>query len=148
MTASTVAHNAEIAGPDLARMRRDRFSKLVAGMEEHGFDALVLSGTGNVNYATGATSMASDAGRAFQEAAIAVVTRDGPHLFTPYPEGAPPDLPPDHLHGAWYPEFSEGVRIMAGDLTDLLGRGALRIGVDQLSAAAHAQLADLLHRGF
>ncbi|MCU1459911.1 MAG: Xaa-Pro aminopeptidase [Actinomycetia bacterium] len=125
---------------DTARMRRDRHAKLVDAMDQTGFDALVLGGTGNVNYAVGSTGMSSDVGRAFQEPTIAVVTRDGLHLFTPYPEGAPPELPADRIHDPLYPEFPEGVAALAGALRDVLGGGGITVGFDEMSAAAHALL--------
>jgi len=130
---------------DLARMRRDRQGKLSAEMEQQGVDALVLFGAGNVHYATGARWLTSDAGRAIGEPAVAVVTRQGcPHLFTPYPEGVPADLPADRVHSPLTPEFAEGVTVMASILVDLLGPGELQLGFDELSAAAMERLPDLL----
>jgi len=140
---STVAQPSAPADLDLTRMRRDRLAKLVVAMDEHAMDALVLSGTGNVHYAVGSTSMASDAGRAFQEPTIAIVTRKGPHLFTPYPEGAPPELPADQVHGSLYPEFPEGVDAMADVLRNLLGGGEHRIGFDDMTAVAHDRLTSI-----
>ncbi len=137
--------SAQEAGPDLARMRRDRQAKLASEMERQGIDALVLSGTGNVHYATGARWLTSDAGRASCEPAVAVVTREGPpHLFTAYPEGAPPDLPADRLHGPLSPEFAEGVEVMASTLAQILGTGALQLGFDDLTAAADEGLSRLM----
>lgn len=96
---------------DLGRMRRDRRAKLQAAMDRRGIDVLVLAGTGNVHYATGARWAAAELGRSVQEPAIAIVDRAGlPHLFTAYPEGVPPDLPPAHLHGPLAPEIRRGRR--------------------------------------
>jgi len=130
---------------DLGRMRRERQQKLASEMQRQGIDALVLAGTGNVHYATGATWLTSDAGRAICEPAIAIVTPHGqPHLFTPYPEGIPADLEPGRRHGPLAPEFPEGVAELAAVLTDLLGNTSLRVGFDELSAAAHEHLPRLL----
>jgi len=130
---------------DVARMRRDRLARLQAEMEAQGVDGLVLSGQGNVHYATGAATLTSEIGRAIHEPVIALVTRDGlPYLCTPYPEGAPPELPADHVLPPLQPEWADGVAEMAGLLADLLAPGAARLAVDDLSAAAYERLPALL----
>ena len=130
---------------DLARMRRERQQKLTTEMERHDVDALVLMGTGNVHYATGAAWLTSDAARAHCDPTVAVVTGEGaPHLFTAYPEGVPADLPHDRRHGPLAPEFAEGVAQLAGVLSDILGTGPVQVGFDELSAAAHEALPRLL----
>lgn len=132
---------------DLARMRRERRAKLQAEMEAQGVDVLVLSGTGNVHYATGARWRASELGRAVHEPTVAILTRHGPaHVFTAYPEGAPPDLPDDRLHGPLAPEFVEGVEQLAGVVGELAGPGQVTVGVDEQSAAMHLHLPRLLPR--
>jgi Xaa-Pro aminopeptidase len=88
----------------------------------------------------------SEAGRAHHLPTIALVRRDDelPHLFTPYPEGAPPEIDADHLHAELCPELAEGVREMARKLRDLLGFGAgLRIGVDEYTAAMYGLRTEL-----
>ena len=57
-------------------------------------------GTSAVAYATGADAPGCDSGRAalLRPVAVVVAGDPSPHLFTPYPEGAPPELPGDHLH--------------------------------------------------
>ncbi len=130
---------------DLGRMRRDRRAKLQAAMDRRGIDVLVLAGTGNVHYATGARWAAAELGRSVQEPAIAIVDRAGlPHLFTAYPEGVPPDLPPAHLHGPLAPEFVEGVGSLAGAVRDIAGPGELTVAIDELSAPAYLHLPHLL----
>ena len=80
---------------DLARMRRERVAKIQAQMEREGLDALYLLTSGNVLYAGGAWMLAADNGRAAFERTTTLIVRgdDHPHVFTPYPEGAPPELP-------------------------------------------------------
>ena len=100
---------------DLGRMRRDRLAKVQAGMEGTGFDALVLSGNSAVRYVSGADVMNVEVSRTPYEPTIAGRAAEGqPHLFTPYPEGAPPDLPSDHVHAPLLVEFDEGVAALAG----------------------------------
>ena len=132
---------------DLGRMRRDRRTKLQAAMERRGIDVLVLTGTGNVHYATGARWAAAELGRSVHEPAIAIVDVAGlPHLFTAYPEGVPPDLPPAHVHGPLAPEFVEGVGSLAGAVRDIAGPGELTVAIDELSAPAYLHLPHLLGR--
>ena len=80
---------------DLARMRRARHRKLVDLMEAQGLAGLVLLGQNNVAYATGAAVPAADPARASARRTVAILTPDdeAPHVFTAFPEGAPPELP-------------------------------------------------------
>jgi Xaa-Pro dipeptidase len=57
-----------------------------------------------------------------------------PHVFTPYPEGLPPELPADHRHGPVYPELDDGVAELAKHVADLVP-GAGRIALDDMTAA-------------
>jgi Xaa-Pro aminopeptidase len=121
---------------DLGRMRRERLAKLQSGLAEQGLDGLVLVGNSCVRYATGAELLNVEWARTAFEPVIAIVPAAGlPHLFTPYPEGAPPDLPADHVHPPLLVEYEEGVRALAGALGDILGADAHRIGFDELSPA-------------
>jgi len=130
---------------DLARMRAERLAKLQAGMQAEGLDGLVLVGNSAVRYATGAALLTVEWARTAFEPTIAVVPAQGqPHLFTGQPDGAPPDLPSSNVHPPLLVEFEEGVRALAGVLTDLLGSGALRVGFDDLSAAELELLPGLL----
>ena len=116
------------AMPDLARMRRERMSRVHAAMREQGLDALVLLGNTNVVYATGAIWPLADSGRANFEQPVAVVLADDewPHLFSPMREDDRllSDLPPDHLHGPVYLDFDEGVQLFAAQLAELLPANA------------------------
>src|SRR5689334_7793578 len=111
---------------DLARMRKDRIAKLRYTMQASDIDALVLCLQANVSYATGARVPSADHVRAAWWRAVAVVTRDDPwpHLYTEFPEGAPPELPADHLHPAVEVEAPGG----AAELVEQLPDG--RLGLD------------------
>ena len=102
---------------DLARMRRERVAKIQAQMEREGLDALYLLTSGNVLYAGGAWMLAADNGRAAFERTTTLIVRgdDHPHVFTPYPEGAPPELPRDHLHAPLWHDTDAGVEELADD---------------------------------
>ncbi|MCU1374659.1 MAG: Xaa-Pro aminopeptidase, partial [Actinomycetia bacterium] len=71
--------------PDLARMRRARHDRLQAQHEAGDLDGLLLLGTSNVTYATGAVAPGVDGSRARLLRPVALVVRGEPtpHLFTP-----------------------------------------------------------------
>jgi Xaa-Pro dipeptidase len=127
---TTIAGVAIPDEPDLGRMRRERHAKLQQQLELADLDGLVLVGTNAVTYATGALAPGMDSGRASLLRPIAAVVRGEvvPHLFTPFPEGAPPELDADHLHGPLYPEldfghiglFAPGSRVGVDETTSLL----------------------------
>ncbi len=120
--------------PDLPRMRRDRHAKLQAQLELHGLDGMVLLGTSNVSYATGAAAPGTDSGRAvlLRPVAIVVLGAAAPHLFTSYPEGAPAELPTHQLSGALHPDLDDGAAAMASVLAELFD-GRARLGVDEVT---------------
>jgi Xaa-Pro aminopeptidase len=121
---------------DRARMRRERLAKVQEGMAANGFDALVLSGNSAVRYATGSEMMHVEISRNAYDPTIAIVLPTGlPHLFTPYPEGAAPEIPSEHVHGPLLVEFDEGVDAFAGALADLVGPGQVHVGFDDLAGA-------------
>jgi Xaa-Pro dipeptidase len=122
--------------PDLARMHRDRHAKLQRQLEAQGLDGLVLLGGSAGAYATGANVPGVDGGRAalLRPVAIVVKGETAPHLYTPYPEGAPIELAADHVHGPLYPDLDDGMPSMASALADLLRPGC-RVGVDEQTHA-------------
>ncbi|MHB8429830.1 MAG: M24 family metallopeptidase [Acidimicrobiales bacterium] len=120
---------------DLPRMRKYRAARLTKGMDRLGLDALLLFGSGAVQYAAGADERASDAGRAthLRTAALYVSGDDQPHLFTAHREGAPPELDADHRHSPLYLESDQGVELMATAVADLCGSVPSRMAIDDLS---------------
>ena len=60
--------------------------------------------------------------------AVAVVDRDDPwpHLFTEFPEGAPSELPNDHLHPAIEVEAADGAAELVGELPERPARARRR----------------------
>ena len=110
---------------DLARMRRDRIAKLGAAMEAADVDSLLLCGQQNVSYATGTRVPAADHIRASWWRAVAVLERGAPwpHLYTDFPEGAPPEWPDEFLHRAIEVETASG----ASELIATLGRGKVAV---------------------
>jgi Xaa-Pro dipeptidase len=121
---------------DLARMRRERHSKVVDALDAQGLAAAVLLGQPAVGYAVGARAPAADAARAAHQRMVAIVTADGdaPHLYTSFPEGVPTELPADHAHGALAIEWLDG----AAALLDVLPDGP--IAIDEYTMPLHAAL--------
>lgn len=119
------------AGPDLARMRTERFQRLQEQLEAQGVDGLVLLGSSSVAYATGAAVPAQDGDHAALFRPVAVVVRGevAPHLYTLYTDGVPADLPEHHLHGPLFPDLEDGMDLFATALRDHFDAGA-RVGID------------------
>jgi Xaa-Pro dipeptidase len=131
---------------DLARLDRERFGKLRDAMRAQSVDALLLLGTGNVIYASGARNVLADNNRRYHDRIIVLVVagEDQPHLFTSYLDGVPPDLAPDHVHPPQYVETEAGVTAMAATVRALTGGAATRIGVDDYTAPMWFNLPKLL----
>jgi Xaa-Pro dipeptidase len=112
-------------------MRIERFARLQDQLDAQGVDGLVLLGSSSVAYATGSAEPAQDGDRAALFRAVAVVVKGdtAPHLYTPYVDGVPADLPEDHLHGPLFPDLDDGIGQFARALADHFGHG-VRIGID------------------
>jgi Xaa-Pro dipeptidase len=121
---------------DLARMRRERHRKLVDALDAQNLTAALLLGQQNIAYTLGARVPAADSARAAYQRMVAIVTADGEasHLYTAFPDGAPPELPADHLHAALPVEWPEG----AAALLDVLPEGP--IALDEYTMPLHAAL--------
>jgi Xaa-Pro aminopeptidase len=132
------------ASPDLARMRADRHQRLQAGLAQADLDAVLLLGSGNVAYATGARSPGADSARASLLRSVALVVRGDQHahLFTPFPEGAPAELPADHVHPPLWTDLPEGAGLVAAAIAELVPTGGA-LGADDLThPLLHGPLAD------
>jgi Xaa-Pro dipeptidase len=118
--------------PDMVRLRAERFAKLQSQLETQGIDGLVLLGSGGVAYATGADAPGEDSGRAglFRPVAIVVRGERAPHIYTPYWDGVPSELPADHVHGPLFPDLDDGITAFAEALHGHFAAGA-RLGVDE-----------------
>jgi Xaa-Pro aminopeptidase len=140
MTSATTTVLSRPSDLDLGRMRRARLAKVQEGMASNGFDALVLSGNSAVRYATGSEMMNVEVSRNAYDPTTAIVLPHGlPHLFTPYPEGAAPELPAEHVHQPLLVEFDQGVAALSRALVDLVGAGEVHVGFDDLAGAVMEQ---------
>lgn len=122
--------------PDLARMRAERQRRLQVELEAQGLDGLVLLGSSGVAYATGSEVPGDDPGRAslFRPVAVVVKGDPAPHLYTMFPDGAPDDLPGDHLHGPLFPDLEDGIGQFEEALAEHFSAGA-SVGVDDQTQA-------------
>ena len=129
--------------PDLARMRRQRSSRLRGSMRERGVDALLLLGTSAVQYSAGAPAPIVDASRATLLRPVALVLADDaePHLFTPYREAAAERVAADHSHPPLYVELDG----QEADIAATLGRlvpGDARLAADEMPYPLRRALGD------
>jgi Xaa-Pro dipeptidase len=97
---------------------------------------LVLLSTSGVAYATGAEIPGDDPGRAslFRPVAVVVKGDPVPHLYTMFADGAPEDLPDDHLHGALFPDLDDGIDLFEKVLGEHFSAGT-SVGVDDETQA-------------
>ncbi len=127
--------------PNLARMRADRHRRVQRQLQEQNLDGALLLGTSNVAYATGTELPGEDSGRAtlFRTVALVLKEDEFPHLFTPYPDAAPIDLPGSHLHGPLFPDLGEGLPLLGSGLAGLLPERP-RLAVDDITYPMMASL--------
>lgn len=139
----------ETEGLELSRMRRERYARLTAEMERRAAAVALLIIPSNVGWACGARGAMADGDRANYErpVLIAVKGEAAPHLFTAYPEGAPPELPANNIHPPLYPDLEAGVRALANNLREIAGTKLNEgLAIDEYTAAMHSTLAPLLDK--
>lgn len=120
---------------DPARLRRERLDKLQREMAAGGVDAVVALGLSNVQYAVGPQVVMGDQSHAFTSRVVAVVPGSGPpHLCTPWPDGAPPDLPGAQVHGAIDVDTAAGADTLFALARDVAGPGG-RVAFDEHTTA-------------
>jgi Xaa-Pro dipeptidase len=129
--------------PDLARMRRQRSSRLRGVMRERGVDALLLLGTSAVQYSAGAPAPIVDASRATLLRPVALVLADDPepHLFTPYREAVAERVAADHVHPPLYVELDGHVADIAATLGRLVP-GDATLAADEMPYPLRRALGD------
>ncbi|MHB8670034.1 MAG: M24 family metallopeptidase [Acidimicrobiales bacterium] len=115
-------------------MRRHRQARLQEQLESQDLDGLLLLTSSAVAYATGASTPGADSGRSALFRPLVVVRRgdEVPHLFTPFPEGVPDEMPPDHVHPGLYPDLDDSCAELTTAVRGLLDGGG-RIGADDLT---------------
>lgn len=115
---------------DFSRMRRERRSRLARSLRDTGADGLVLLSPSNQEYA-GFRRPCTDAMRVYYEPAVAVLTADADlHIWTPFPDGVPEEIPADRVHRELDVEFPEGAAALITELTRLLG-ATPRVAIDE-----------------
>lgn len=119
--------------PDLARMRADRRARLHGALAQKDTAVVVLLGTTNVRWTTGARVVAADQARAARTRNVAVVVAGDtmPHLFTHTAEGVPPDHPADHVHSGADLETESGAAALVGFVADHVDHDNGRVLLDE-----------------
>jgi Xaa-Pro dipeptidase len=114
---------------DFARLRSDRRAKVLDGMEQHGLDALMLGGVGNVRYVSGARQLGRSGVLPFAPVAVVVRKTGHVHLLSTWDEGVPPEIGYEDLYRMnWNPAN------LAADLAKIPGvREARRVGTDGMT---------------
>jgi Xaa-Pro aminopeptidase len=118
--------------PDLARLRAERRTKLTNALSERDAGAVVLLGTTNVRWATGARVVGADQGRSARRRNVAVLFAGDsvPHLFTHTPEGVPVDHPADRVHAGLDLETDAGADALVAFVAEQVG-GDGRVLLDE-----------------
>jgi Xaa-Pro dipeptidase len=131
------------ASLDLVGLRSDKLARVKAEMSRRGLDALWLLGPGHLRYVVGSAVLPADGARATHERASLLVARDSehPHLFTPYPEAAPPELPAHFVHPPLHVETAADVDTSLGAIREAHGAGeGAALAIDEYSAPLYLRL--------
>ncbi len=114
---------------DFGRLRAERRARVLSGMADHGIDALMLGGVGNVRYVSGARQLGRSGVLPFAPVAVVVRKTARVHLLSTWDEGVPPEISRDDLYRmSWNPAN------LAADLAKIPGvREARRVGTDGLT---------------
>jgi Xaa-Pro dipeptidase len=129
---------------DFARLRSERRAKVLAGMERHGLDALLLGGVGDVRYVSGARQLARSGVLPFAPVAAVVRETGRVHLLSTWDEGVPPEIGRDDLYGlSWNPANLMSSLAAVPGLPE-----SRRVGTDGLTPMFAGLLATLLTPAF
>ena len=118
--------------PDLPRLRAERRAKLVNALAEQDASAVVLLGSTNVRWATGARVVGADQGRSARRRNVAVLFAGDatPHLFTHTAEGVPVDHPDDRVHAGLDLDTETGAEELVAFVAERVGDGS-RVLLDE-----------------
>jgi len=118
----------EVLSDDRA-LRLGRRERVLAEMNAHNLDVLVLGRQANVRYVSGAPQLWIAGTRPFGPTCVVVRETGAIHLMSTWDEGIPDDIPHENLYGiAWNPMTTISV------LRDIAGAAsAKRVGTDALS---------------
>lgn len=127
---------------DHARLRADRRARTLAAMDENHLDVLVLGREANARFASGARRLWTAGTRPFAPGCVVVRETRDVHVLSTWDDGMPPELEHERLYGTtWNPA------ILTDEVGAIPGIGdARRIGVDGMTARAHALLTTVAPR--
>lgn len=125
---------------DFSLLRAERRAKVFSGMETHGIDALMLGGSGDVHYVSGARVLGRAGVLPFAPVAVVVRSTERVHLLSTWDEGVPPEIARSDLYGlSWNP------RNLMASLADIPGLpSSRRVGTDGLTPMFGALISSLV----
>ncbi|WP_030617511.1 M24 family metallopeptidase [Streptomyces fulvoviolaceus] len=115
--------------PDDRALRVGRRERVLAHMEAHDLDVLVLGRMANVRYVTGSPGLWTAGTHPFAPGAVVVRATGAVHALMTWDEGVPDDIPREHLYGlTWNPiNWVTTLQGIEGTAT------ARRVGTDTIS---------------
>jgi len=136
----------EVLADDRA-LRMGRRERVLAQMDEHDLDVLVLGRQANVRYVSGAPQLWVAGTRPFGPTCVVVRATGAIHLLSTWDEGVPEDIPHENLYGiSWNPmnTIANLQRIDGAAAAKRVGTDALSPGFAQLLPMAfpNAELVD------
>ena len=125
---------------DFSLLRAERRAKVFSGMESSGIDALMLGGSGDVHYVSGARVLGRAGVLPFAPVAVVVRSTGRVHLLSTWDEGIPPEIARSDLYGlSWNPH-----NLMAS-LAEIPGLpSSRRVGTDGLTPMFGALISTLV----
>jgi len=115
--------------PDHLELRAGRRARLLAAMEAHDLDLLVLGRVANIRYASGVPILWNAGTRPFGPGCVVVRATEEVYLLSTWDEGVPEEIPHDHLFGiTWNP--MNFVTLLKGIDAEARAR---RVGTDAMS---------------
>lgn len=115
--------------PDSPALRQARRARLLAAMDEHDLDVLVLGRVANIRYASGVPMLWNAGTRPYGPGCVVVRETSDIYVLSTWDEGVPVEIPHDHLFGiTWNPMNFVTVLQGIGD-----GVQTDRVGTDAMS---------------
>lgn len=125
---------------DFSLLRAERRAKVFSGMDSHEIDALMLGGSGDVHYVSGARVLGRAGVLPYAPVAVVVRATGRVHLLSTWDEGVPPEIAREDLYGlSWNP-----ANLMAS-LAAIPGlRESRRVGTDGLTPMFAGLISELV----
>jgi Xaa-Pro dipeptidase len=125
---------------DFSLLRAERRAKVLSGMETHDIGALMLGGSCDVHYVSGARQLGRAGVLPFAPLAVVVRETRRVHLLSTWDEGVPPEIGREDLYGlSWNPAN------LVAALANIPGlRESRRVGTDGLTPMFAGLISELV----